>query len=216
MPCRSCRPIVNAALPPPLVVRATQRPVRVQAHQQPRARVLELIRIEGAGVLDQVVLRLVPGRLINGVGDAAHRLPNQPHVLGAHLPVRDRVRERWQLRRQQLARSTVTGQGRGHPPATAATPPPPRSSSAAAAGTPHPTGSRAAPPTRGIHLGDPRRRAAGSRRTARSNSASPCSDSPSDSAATPPRTADRCRGADPRNTSAVASRTRRSAAIQKC
>ena len=101
MPCRSCRPMLNARLPLPLIVRAPQGAIGVQAHQQPRARVLELVRVEGAGVLDEVVFGLVPGGLIHGVGDAAHRLPNQPHVLCRHVPCGDRGRQcrqfRWQL-----------------------------------------------------------------------------------------------------------------------
>ena len=130
----------------PLVVRAPQGAVGVQAHQQPRARVLELVRVEGARVLDEVVFGLVPGGLIDGVRDAAHRVPNQPHVLRADVPRSDRRGERGQFRWQQLTRWTATGQGPDHRPARAATPPPPRSSSAAAAETPPPCGSRAAPP----------------------------------------------------------------------
>ncbi len=130
----------------PLVVGGPQGAVGVQAHQQPRARVLELVRVEGARVLDEVVFGLVPGRLIHGVRDAAHRVPNQPHVLRADVPRSDRGRERGQFRWQLLpggqrpARDQIIGQRR------AATPPPPRSSSAAAAETPPPCGSRAAPP----------------------------------------------------------------------
>ncbi len=121
MPCRSCRPIVNARLPPPLIVRAPQGAVGVQAHQQPRARVLELVRVQGAGVLDQVVFRLVPGRLIHGVRDAAHRLPNQPHVLCRHVPCGDRGRQcrqfRWQLLPggQRPARDQIIGQRQPRP-----------------------------------------------------------------------------------------------------
>ena len=74
------------AAAPPLVVGGPQGAVGVQAHQQPRARVSELLRVQGARVVDQVVFRLVPGRLIHGVRDAAHRVPNQPHVLRADVP----------------------------------------------------------------------------------------------------------------------------------
>ena len=54
---------------------------------------LQLIGIQDLRVLDEVVFRLVPGWLVHGVGDAAHRVPNQPHMFGADSAIGDRGRQ---------------------------------------------------------------------------------------------------------------------------
>ncbi len=44
-------------------------------------------------MFDEVVFGLVSGGLVDGVGDAAHRVPDQPHMFGADSAIGDRGRQ---------------------------------------------------------------------------------------------------------------------------